>query len=45
MILCDICYNWVAGDKCTDLLTSWYVQIEGNDINGLLAVSACGRRE
>lgn len=38
-------YNWVAGEKCTDLLTSWYVQIEGNDINGWLAVSACGRRE
>lgn len=38
-------YNWVAGEKRTDLLTSRYVHIEGNDINGWLAVSAYGRRE
>lgn len=35
----------MAGEKYTDLLTSLYVQIEGNGIYGLLAVSASEERE
>lgn len=35
----------MAGEKHIDLLTSLYVQIEGNGIYELLAVSASGGRE